>query len=110
MLIMNGELHELQKSYCNLSSRSIHGRWIKRISPLLKLIEHFVDASSNSKDQICSTTKICIAESFKFAEYVIELDYKEDEIIIGNRVIRSPLWRDELFSKEQRENPIDYAC
>ncbi|MBD1584926.1 DUF4468 domain-containing protein [Pseudoalteromonas sp. S16_S37] len=55
-----------------------------------RTFEKVVDAPSYSKDQIYTSTKIWIAENFKSAKSVIELDSKEDGIIIGNGIIQYP--------------------
>lgn len=52
--------------------------------------ERVVEAPGYSKDQIYSYTKIWIAENFKSAKSVIELESKEDGIIIGNGIIPYP--------------------
>lgn len=55
-----------------------------------RTFERVVEAPSYSKDQIYTSTKIWIAENFKSAKSVIELDSKEDGIIIGNGIIQYP--------------------
>jgi hypothetical protein len=55
-----------------------------------RTFERVVEAPGYSKDRIYSSTKIWIAENFKSAKSVIELDSKEDGIIIGNGVIQYP--------------------
>src|SRR5699024_3353670 len=46
--------------------------------------QRVVEAPGNSRDEIYSGTKIWIAENFKSAKAVIELDSKEDGLLIGN--------------------------
>jgi len=55
-----------------------------------KTFERVVEAPGNSKEQIYTSIKIWIAENFKSAKSVIELDSKEDGLIIGNGIIQYP--------------------
>ena len=55
-----------------------------------RTFERVVEAPGYSKDQIYNSTKIWVAENFRSAKSVIELDSKEDGIIIGNGVIQYP--------------------
>lgn len=52
--------------------------------------ESVIEAPGHSRDHIYTSTKIWIAENFKSAKAVIELDSKEDGLIIGNGVIPYP--------------------
>ena len=52
-----------------------------------RTFDRVVEAPGHSKDDIYTATKVWIAENFKSAKSVIELDSKEDGIIIGNGVI-----------------------
>ncbi|MBG32959.1 DUF4468 domain-containing protein [Alcanivorax jadensis] len=55
-----------------------------------RTFDRVVEAPGHSKDDIYTATKVWIAENFKSAKSVIELDSKEDGIIIGNGVIPYP--------------------
>src|SRR5690606_19003011 len=49
-----------------------------------------VEAPGYTKDQIYQATKVWIAENFRSAKSVIELDSEKDGVIIGNGVIKYP--------------------
>jgi hypothetical protein len=55
-----------------------------------KTFSKVVEVKGKTKDQIYTATKIWIAENFKSAKSVIELDSKDDGIIIGNGIIKYP--------------------
>jgi hypothetical protein len=60
------------------------------ISEADRTFDRVVDAPGYTQDQIYNFTKIWIAQNFKSAKSVIELDSKEDGIIIGNGIINYP--------------------
>lgn len=49
-----------------------------------------VEANGKTKDQIYIATKAWIAETFKSAKAVIEVDSRQDGLIIGNGIIPYP--------------------
>lgn len=69
------------------------------VSQTDKTFERVVETPGYTKDQIYSSTKIWIAEHFKSAKSVIELDSKEDGIIIGNGIIKYPCSGIECLAK-----------
>ncbi len=76
------------------------------VSEADRSFERVVDASSYSKDQIYTATKIWIAENFKSAKSVIELDSKDDGIIIGNGIIQYPCSGMDCLSKSNWKVPF----
>lgn len=71
-----------------------------------RTFERVVEVPGYSKDQIYSSTKIWIAENFKSAKSVIELDSKEDGIIIGNGIIQYPCSGMECLAKSDWKVPF----
>ena len=71
-----------------------------------RTLERVVEAPGYSKDQIYTSTKIWIAENFKSAKSVIELDLKEDGIIIGNGIIQYPCSGMECLAKSDWKVPF----
>lgn len=71
-----------------------------------RTFDRVVEAPSYSKDQIYTSTKIWIAENFKSAKSVIELDSKEDGIIIGNGIIQYPCSGMECLAKSDWKVPF----
>lgn len=55
-----------------------------------KTFDRVIEAPGYTKDQIYSQTKIWIAENFKSAKSVIELDSRDDGVIIGNGIMPYP--------------------
>ncbi len=55
-----------------------------------KSFERVVLAPNHTKDQIYTSTKIWMAQTFKSSKAVIEMDSKEDGIIIGNGIMPYP--------------------
>lgn len=55
-----------------------------------KTVVSVVDAPGKTKDQIYIATKTWIAETFKSAKAVIEVDSRQDGLIIGNGIIPYP--------------------
>ncbi len=71
-----------------------------------RTFERIVEAPDYSKDQIYNSTKIWIAENFKSAKSVIEIDSKEDGIIIGNGIIQYPCSGMECLAKSDWKVPF----
>lgn len=71
-----------------------------------RTFERVMMAPSHSKDQIYISTKIWIAENFKSAKSVIELDSKEEGIIIGNGIIQYPCSGMECLGKGDWKVPF----
>jgi len=55
-----------------------------------RTFEKIVEAPGFTKDQIYNAARIWIAQNFKSAKSVIEMDSKEDGIIVGNGIIPYP--------------------
>lgn len=60
------------------------------ISEADKTFDRVIEAPGYTKDQIHSQTKIWIAENFKSAKAVIELDSRDDGVIMGNGIMPYP--------------------
>lgn len=60
------------------------------VSETDRTFERVFNVPNHSRDQIYTSIKIWIAENFRSAKSVIELDSKEDGVIIGNGVIPYP--------------------
>ena len=71
-----------------------------------KNFERVVEVPGYSKDQIYVATKIWIAENFKSAKSVIELDSKDDGIIIGNGIISYPCSGMDCMTKSDWKVPF----
>jgi len=71
-----------------------------------RTFERVVEAPNHTKDQIYTSTKIWIAENFKSAKSVIELDSKEDGIIIGNGIIQYPCSGMDCLAKNDWKVPF----
>jgi len=71
-----------------------------------RTFERVVEAPNHTKDQIYTSTKIWIAENFKSAKSVIELDSKEDGIIIGNGIIQYPCSGIDCLAKSDWKVPF----
>jgi len=71
-----------------------------------RTFERVVESPGYSKNQIYNSTKIWVAENFKSAKSVIELDSKEDGIIIGNGVIQYPCSGMECMAKSNWKVPF----
>lgn len=55
-----------------------------------KTFEKVVEVPELTKDEIYTATKVWIAQNFKSAKAVIEIDSKEDGLIVGNGIIDYP--------------------
>ena len=71
-----------------------------------RTFDRIVEVPGHSRDQIYSSTKIWIAENFKSAKSVIELDSKEDGMIIGNGIIQYPCSRMDCLAKSDWTVPF----
>ena len=71
-----------------------------------RTFERVVNAPGYKKEQIYNSTKIWIAENFKSAKAVIELDSKEEGILIGNGIIKYPCDGMECLAKSDWKVPF----
>lgn len=65
-----------------------------------------VETPGHSRDQIYNSVKIWIAENFRSAKSVIELDSKEEGIIIGNGIINYPCSGMDCMAKHDWKVPF----
>lgn len=62
----------------------------KQLSDADRTFDLIVDTPGKSKDQIYLSSKVWIAESFKSSKAVLEIDSKQDGLLLGNAIIKYP--------------------